>query len=164
MSDLLQNPTFWVVAAFFGFMAILAKLGLHKKLTGALDNRADSIKSELDAARKLRVEAEAVLAEYKQKQAEQMKEAETMLENARKEADALRKNAEEALLLQMDARMQATMDRIDQQEQQALNDVRDHIVDLTITAAKELISEHFDGLSSDEMIQSVISDLDRKVH
>lgn len=164
MSELVDNPTFWVAVSFVCFMLFALKLKLHTKLTGALDSKAEAIKDELDAARALREEAQAVLADYKQKQAAHLKEAEEMLARAQKEADALRANAEKELMASMDARMQTAMERIEQQEQQALSDVRDHVVDITISAAKEMITERFENLSSEEMVQSVISDLDRKVH
>lgn len=164
MSELLQNPGFWVFVAFVSFMGVLLYLNMHKKMTGALDSRAQTIKSELDAARALREEAEAVLADYKAKQAAHMKEAEDMLTRAKAEADALRENAEKELLASMDMRMKSAMDRIQQQEQQAIQDVRDHVVDITIAAAKDMIADHFATLSSEDMITGVIADLDRKVH
>ena len=162
--EIIHNPTFWVSVSFIGFMLIALKLGLHTKLTSGLDSRADKIKSELDAARALREEAESVLADYKAKQAAHMKEAEQMLTTAKAEAEALRAAAEKEMVATLDGRMKSAMDRIEQQEQRAINEVRDHVVDITIAAAKDMIGDHFENLSSEEMVQNVIADLERKVH
>ena len=164
MTELIHNSTFWVAVSFVGFMLIAFKLGLHTKLTAGLDNRSEQIKNELDAARALREEAEAVLADYQAKQAAHLKEAEAMLANAKTEAQALSDNAEKELKAALDARMQAAMERIEQQEQQALSDVRDHVVDITIAAAKEMIGKHFESMPSEKMVQHIMTDLDRQVH
>lgn len=164
MSELVHNPSFWVAVSFVVFMLIAVKYRLHKKFVHHLDGHREVIRMELDAARKLREEAEAVLADYKVKQAAHMKEAEAMLAHAKQEADALRANAEKELMASLDARMKAAIERIEQMEAQALSDVRDHVVDITIAAAKDMIADHFNSLSSEQMVQSVIADLERKVH
>lgn len=55
---------FWVAVAFVLFVLGLMKLGVHKTVTGALDDRGTRIRSELDEAKKLREDAQALLAEY----------------------------------------------------------------------------------------------------
>lgn len=164
MSELIHNPMTWVIASFIGFLLLAARFNVHKMALGALDSRSAEIQKELDTARALREEAEAVLMEYKRKQEKHLQEAEEMLERARKEANAMREAAEKDLLDNMDKRMQAAMQRIEQQERQALNDVRNHVVDITIAAAKDMIADHFKNLSSEQMVQSVVADLERKVH
>lgn len=164
MSELIHNPVFWVTVSFVGFVLLALKFGLHKTVATTLDSRAEAIKGELDAAKALREEAEAVLADYKAKQAAHMKEAEEMLANAKREADALRAEAEKSMMVALDARMKSAMERIEQQEQQAINDVRNHVVDITMAAAKDRISQHFSTMSSDDMVRGVLADLERKVH
>ncbi len=53
---------FWVAVAFVLFIAILVYAGAHKKVLEALDQRSARIKAELDEARRLRDEAEKLLA------------------------------------------------------------------------------------------------------
>ena len=46
------------------FLGLLAYLGVHRRLMDSLDARQAGIKSELDEARRLREEAQALLAEF----------------------------------------------------------------------------------------------------
>jgi hypothetical protein len=55
---------------------------------GALDKRADQIRNELEEAKKLREEAQQLLAEYQRKRKEAEAEAESILSAAEKEAAA----------------------------------------------------------------------------
>jgi F-type H+-transporting ATPase subunit b len=61
--DALLEAEFWVAVAFVIFLGVLWKLGVHKTAVKALDDRGKRIASELDEARKLRDEAQSILAE-----------------------------------------------------------------------------------------------------
>jgi len=54
---------FWVLIAFIIFFGIVFYMRVPAQVTGALDARADAIKKELDEARLLREEAQALLAD-----------------------------------------------------------------------------------------------------
>jgi len=57
----------WVAIAFLCFLGLLAYLGAHRKMIDAIDRRQARIKSELDQARRLREEAQALLGEFQRK-------------------------------------------------------------------------------------------------
>ena len=59
-------------------------------LTGALDKRSDQIRNELEQAKKLREEAQQLLAEYQRKRKEAETEAKSILSAAEREAAVLR--------------------------------------------------------------------------
>ena len=64
---MLATAEFWVAVAFAIFVGVLIYLGAHKLIIDALDERAAKIKAELDEARRLREEAQSLLAEYERK-------------------------------------------------------------------------------------------------
>ena len=74
--EFLSTPEFWVAVSFFIFLGALFYFGVHKKVATLLDARAAQIARELEEARRLREEAEKVLADYRRKQSEAGKEAE----------------------------------------------------------------------------------------
>lgn len=160
---MLEDPRFWVAVAFVVFIALS-----YKKIAGlasrALDDRSAKIKSELDEARRLRMEAESVLEQYKQKQSEYLKEAEAMLTNAQKDAEAMRSFTETELKAALEVRMKQAVDRIAQEESNAIADVRNHVVDIALAAARSLIADHVSSLSQDELIKLALSDIERKIH
>src|SRR3977135_758273 len=92
----------WVAVAFVIFLAVLAKLGVHRMILGVLDARSARIKTELDEARRVRDEAQALLAAYQRKRAESDREADAILVAAKEEAERLaaeaKAKAEESLV------------------------------------------------------------------
>jgi F-type H+-transporting ATPase subunit b len=64
----INSPEFWVAISFLIFVGILVKMGVPALVTKALDDRADTVRKELDQARRLREEAQDLLADYQRKQ------------------------------------------------------------------------------------------------
>lgn len=75
---MLFEAEFWVAVAFVIFMGILAYVGVPAMLARSLDARGARVKTELDEARRLRDEAQALLAEYQGKQHEAEREAQSI--------------------------------------------------------------------------------------
>src|SRR5271155_4513917 len=119
MNEMLEDPRLWVATAFVLFVLVS-----YKKIGGfivrALDQRAAKIKAELDEARRLREEAAQMLAQYKQKQAEYLKEAESLLSDARRDANLLRAHADQELKAALAARTKHALERIAQEENKAI--------------------------------------------
>ena len=59
---MLATPEFWVAISFVGFVALIIYFGAPKMIAKALDDRADRIRAELEEARRLREEAQNLLA------------------------------------------------------------------------------------------------------
>ena len=59
----LQTPEFWVAVAFVMFIGLLLYKGVPAMIGKALDERAEGIKKNLDDARQMREDAQALLAE-----------------------------------------------------------------------------------------------------
>ncbi len=75
MDALLHDTSFWVGVAFVIFV-VLAWRPLSRTLVTALDERAETIRNNIDEATRLREEAQALLASYKRKQRNAAQEAE----------------------------------------------------------------------------------------
>ena len=89
MSSFFLTDTFWALVALVIFLGLMVYLKVPAMVLGALDKRADTIKKELEEARRLREEAQSLLAEYQRKAREAHEEAEGILDQARREAAAL---------------------------------------------------------------------------
>lgn len=158
-----NEPSFWVSAAFVILVALLYKKVSH--FMGVfLDSHAKKVKTELDAASRIRAEAEEVLASYKKKQAEFAKEAETILTKAKEDAKLNRARAEAELKSALDARLKNAMEKIAQEEAKAIAEVRNNIVEITIESAKNIIAKQMGDISADETINLTISDIEHKIH
>ena len=82
----LHNTDFIVLLAFILFVVVLIYFGVPGMIGGMLDKRADQIKAELDEAKSLREEAQALLASYERKQKEVQAQADRIVATAKTEA------------------------------------------------------------------------------
>nr|MBA3447540.1 ATP F0F1 synthase subunit B [Pseudaminobacter sp.] len=70
-----MDATFWATVALIIFLAVVFYMKAPAMITKSLDQRADRIRDELEEARRLREEAQQLLAEYQRKRKEAEKEA-----------------------------------------------------------------------------------------
>ena len=132
--ELFHEAEFWVALAIV-VIAILAVPKVLKRINASLDERAAKIRAQIEEARKLREDAQALLASYQKKQREAMAEAEAIINQAKADAQRLRSDAETELTNAIERRKQQALDRIAQGEAQALKDVRNTAVDVALAAA-----------------------------
>jgi len=158
-----SDPTFWVLVSFVIFFVLIGKKAGTFVLDG-LDKRSNRIKSKLDEAEKLREEAQSMLATYKRKQKDAMKEAEAILEHAREQSRANAEQAAKDLEAQLARREAQINDRIAQAEAQALADVRGVAADIAILATRELLSVKLTDKQSGALIDNAVEELPNRLH
>jgi F-type H+-transporting ATPase subunit b len=159
-----MDATFWVGIAFLMFVGILFYFKVPGMLTGALDERAKKISDELDQARQLREEAQALLATYERKQRDALSEAEEIIAHARDEALREAANAAKKLDEAIDRRQQTALDKIALAETQAEKEVREAAIDIAITAATAVIAQQVQGERADALIDAATADLGRHLN
>ncbi len=115
---------FWVAVAFVIFVGVLGYFRVHKLLLKSIDDRRERIKAEFDEARRLKAEAEALLATYRRKQQEAEHEAQAIIAGAKTEAERLAAEAEAKIEEFVVRRTKMAESKIAQAEAQALADVR----------------------------------------
>jgi F-type H+-transporting ATPase subunit b len=158
------DAPFWALLALIIFFAIIVYLKVPRTLAGTLDKRADAIRAELEAARKLRVEAEALLAEYQRKAREAEAEAGKIVETARREADALAAEAKTRLEEYVAGRTRLAEDKIAQAETQAIQEVRSLSADVAVAAAERLLAAKVKGAAGDALVAKSISDVKTRLN
>jgi F-type H+-transporting ATPase subunit b len=161
--ELLRDPEFWILVAFVVVIVLLWKPA-GRALTKALDDRAEKIRLDLDRAAKLRTDAQALLAEYQQKQRDALKDAEAILAQAKADAERLSAQAAADLEASLKRREQMALQRIAQAEQQALGEVRAAAVDIAIAATGKLLSEKLDAAKQDALVDGAIKELQGKLN
>jgi len=160
----LTEAEFWVAVAFVIFIGVLVKVGVHRMIIEGLDGRAARIKSELDEAKRVRDEAEALLAEYKRKRGEADREADAIVTAAREEAERLAAEAKAKVEEFVARRTKMAETKIAQAEAQALADVRSAAADAAVAAAEKILSETAKGKVGDDLITQGIRDLRVKLN
>lgn len=133
------DPTFWVAVAFVGFIGLLVYYGVPGLIGKALDDRADAIRRELDEARRLREEAQALLDDYQRKTREAETEAAAIIDQARREAQALADETRRSLTESLERRTRLAEEKIARAEAQASSEVRAAAIEAAVAAAEKMI-------------------------
>ena len=142
---MLLDAEFWVATAFVIFLGILGYAGGYRKVFDALDQRGARIKRNLDEARGLKQEAQALLREANQKQRDIEHEIEAIMNAARTEA---RRLIVEAKVMAEDVSRRQTAlaeTRIALAESQAVAEVRAAATEAAVSAAEQMLIQSVNG-------------------
>ncbi len=154
----------WVAVAFFGFFAMLFYFKVHVMVGKALDARADAIRKELDEARKLREEAQALLADYKRKHEQAEEEAEAIITLAKREAEVLASETRKTLAESLERRTRLAEEKIERAEAQAVGEVRNAAIDASVAAAERIVKARLTPEAQSGVVERSIKELTGKLN
>lgn len=157
--DVTAWATVWVFLSLLVFIGGMIYLKIPGRITSALDARAEGIRNELDEARRLREEAQALLAEYQRRKQQAETEAHDIIDLAKREAAALTGEAKARMEEYVVRRERAVEQRIAQAEAQAVTEVRSRAVDVAAAAAAQMISDRGDTDEANKIVNDAIAGL-----
>jgi F-type H+-transporting ATPase subunit b len=158
MSELMKDPMSFYSIAFVIFLLLAFRYG-RAPLLAWIDGEILKIREELGQAQKLRVEAEATLAEYSVKQALALAEAEAIVRNAVDEAVRLKAQAETDLTDALARHEEQALERVRLAEIEAISDVRTAAIELAIHMARTALSSNLDEATTVRLADQAIADL-----
>jgi F-type H+-transporting ATPase subunit b len=162
MLESLKETENWVAIGFLCFLGLLVYLGVHRKLIDAIDARQTRIRSELDDARRLREEAQALLTAFERKGREAATEAEAIIAGAKAEAERLAAEAKTRTEEFVARRTKMAEAKIAQAEAQAVADVRSAAADAAVAAAQKILVTAAKGKVAEDLLNRGIEDVKQK--
>lgn len=162
--EFLAEPELWIALAMLVIVGIAVRAKVPSMIGKTLDDRAATIAAELETAKRLRAEAEALLAQYRKKAGEVEKEAEAILTAARADAEAFAAESRAQLKLQIERRGAAAQSKIAQAEAAAMNEIRIAAANAAAAAAEKLIVERLDEKRSAALISDSLQNLSAKLN
>jgi F-type H+-transporting ATPase subunit b len=154
---MLSQPDFWVGVSFVLFLVLLVYLKVPGMVAKGLDERADAIQHELDEAKRLREEAQAVLADYERKKIEAQADAEKIIAQAKREAEIYGEEARRKMQEQIERRSRLAEQKIAMAEVAAVKDVRAAAADLAVEAATRVLGAEVKGATASGLIDESIA-------
>lgn len=152
----------WVYVGLTIFLLIAIFVAkAPKKITSALDARIAETKRELDEAKALRAEAEALLADARKRQAASVTDAKGIIALAEEEATDLIAKAKTDAADLIARRTHMAEDKIAAAERAAIAEVRARAAGAAATAAAALIAETHDAKADKVLVDGTISGLAR---
>jgi F-type H+-transporting ATPase subunit b len=158
------DATFFALVGLVLFFVLIAYLKVPGMIAKSLDERAANISSELAEAKRLREEAQALLAEYQRKRKEAEAEAAGIVAAAEREAALLTEEARQKTEEFVARRNALSEQKIKQAEAEAIGAVRAAAVDLAIAAAESVIAKKSDASARDALFKDAIGQVKSRLN
>lgn len=152
------DATFWVAISFFIFLGVLIYFKVPQKIIDALNESINSIKNEIENAEELKEESKNILSDYEKKIGNAKSEVKQMIDAATEEADRSVLKTNEEFHTQMENRKKNTEDRIKQMKNQALKDIKNTSVKISIQAVEVLLKNSLDKNKLNKIFASSIEE------
>lgn len=150
------NPMAWVALSMLVLILIALYLKVPGMLTSGLDASIAEIKKQLDEAKSLRAEAEALRQEYAAKIANAEKDAAAMFDHARHEAEAIVAKAEADTTTVIGRREKMAADKIAAAERGAVDELRARAARAATVAAGQLIAAKHGAAADKALVDEAI--------
>lgn len=158
------DATFFAFVGLVIFLALIVYFKVPGMVAKSLDARADQIRNDLSEAKRLREEAQQLLAEYHRKRKEAEADAARIVAAAEREAEMLTAEAK-AKTEEFVARRNALSEqKIARAEAEAVNAVRSAAVDLAIAAAEKIIGSRADQKIQSELFAQAVGDVKTRLN
>ncbi len=162
--DLTAQAALWAFIALVLFIGLVVYLKVPGKIAAQLDERAENIAKQLADAKKLREEAQHLLAEYQRKRKEAEEEAEQIVASAKREAESLAAEAKQKTEEYIARRNALSEAKIKQAENDAVAAVRSAAVDLAVAAASDVIAAKADAKSNGDLFKQAVAEVKSRLN
>ena len=138
------DATFWVAISFLIFLGILIYLKVPQKINNLLTDKINEIKKELNEAERLKIEAKDLLSNYENKIDKSKKETQDIINLAKEdtEKNILEKTNKFHQLIEN--KKKNAEQKIIQMRKNALKDIKNISVKISIEAVEHLIKNSID--------------------
>jgi len=159
MGELGINPTGLItqVVSFVILFIVLSKL-LYKPLVGMLDQRAEKIKSGLEAAENSRREAVKAEESIQNQLSEARIEGQKLISQARETADQYREEEMVKVREDMKIERERGLANIEREKETTVQEIRKEFAGLAIAAAEKIVRSSLDEKEHERLIQNVLEE------
>ncbi len=144
----------------FGISLYVLKKAVFPRLQEALDRRQHAIEESIDSAERTRVEADELLAEYRERLQDARAQAEEILSRARKAADAAEATAVTDAKAKREELLEQAKRDIQAETRRAIQDIRNEVANLTILATEKVTRKTLTEADQRKLVEEALSELD----
>ena len=154
--DFFYQPASWVFIAFIIFISITIYLKVPNMVTKLLDEQISKIKNDLDDARKLKEDANSLLAEYERKIESANKEAENIINQANNNAKLYEESSNKKIEEFISRSEKQSIEKIEQAQKTAIKKINEEIVNKSVEVAEKIISKNMNDQNNNKLFESSI--------
>lgn len=155
--------------ALLGTMILLFLIGtvllwqfIGKPLTKAIDDRADTVRSDLERAEKARADMEALKLEYDRKMSELEEKAHAIISQAVVDAKERSERLEREARDDMQRRKEAALAELERERLRVVHDLKSQVADIALEIASTVLAREVKESDHHKFVQEFISDLDKR--
>ena len=143
---------------FLVLVFVLAKF-VYKPVLGIMEERKNKIASDLETAEKAKNYAEADKAEYAAKLADARQEAQAIIENARKTAQAAHDKIMADTKVEQEQYVAAQKEIIATEKKKAMDEVRAQVISLSMIAAGKIVEQKLNSEEDKQMASKIVDSI-----
>ena len=137
----------------FLILFLLLKKFLYRPVIKMLEDRAEKIKTSLEAADKIKQEAEQTTAANESLMLKAREESQALIFESREQAKKIKESELEKSKLQIEIERKRALDEIRSEEDKIINNIRSEFSGLAISAAEKIIEREVNENNHKEIIQ-----------
>ena len=149
----------WTLLVFGATMFLLSKLAFPR-ISEALGRRQQAIEDSIDTAERTRLEADKLLAEYRERLKEARTQADEILQRARQAADTHEQESKGRGQEILDEAAKRAERNIEAATQRALDDIRREVAELTIMATEKVTRKTLTDADQRRLVEEALGELD----
>lgn len=149
----------WTLIAFGITMIVLGKFAFPK-ISEVLEERANRVNEEIDAAERQRREADQLLAEYRERLKEAREQADDIVSRARKAGDAAQADAVASGKAKRDELVDAARRDIESETKRSLEQIRKEVANLTVLATEKVARKSLTADDQQRLVEEALSEVD----
>lgn len=157
---LTANVSFWTVIIFLFLLFVLAKFAFPPIL-GYAAAREKRIQEAIDEAARQREETRRLLEEQRQLLVTARTDAQTLISDAQKDAERVRKETLERARVEQEEMLARAKREIEDERTRAVDSLRREAVDLAVAAASNLLGKRLDAQEDRRIVTEFLSHVDK---
>jgi F-type H+-transporting ATPase subunit b len=149
----------WTLLVFGLTMIVLWKVAFPR-IAEALDKRQRMIEDSIDSAEKTKREADALLAEYRERLSDARGQADEIVARARRTAEAAENETIAEARAKREEMMEQTRRDIEAETRRAIQQIRAEVADLTVLATEKVTRKSLDTADQKRLVEEALAELD----
>ncbi|MBA2283348.1 MAG: F0F1 ATP synthase subunit B [Actinomycetota bacterium] len=155
------NELIWGSISFTILFLLLAKFA-YPGIKKGMEARTERIRDDLEGAESAKVDANRVLDEYRAQLADAKAESGRIIEEARQQADAVRREQEARLQTELAGMRSKAAADVESAKVQAVADLRREVAELAIGAAEVVIQRNLEHDTQVQLVDRYIESLNNR--
>lgn len=149
----------WTLVVFVIAMIVLQKLAFPR-IAQALDKRQRAIEESIDNAERVRVEADQLIAEYRERLSDARAQADEIVARARRTGEQSEAQAIADARRKHDELLEQTRREIGVETQRAIQEIRSEVADMTVRATEKVTRKSLTEADQRRLVEEALSELD----